>query len=232
MNNKYNSIKRLIDLWETYEDESEQQDIQDFSKWLGHKLKQNPGLNIRSLKKGNRIVKSDNDFIFKSLDDPIRFLEYVSRIARLHDFYVKKFLCELPISTRLEYLFLYGVGQKVSAKKTELIAMHLVDYTTGMDIIKRLISCGLISETPDMNDKRAKLLTLTPDGKLTLDLASKKIADEIHVFLACISMNKWKKTLPVMEEINDFHADIFQVHNDKNPAELMNLMDSLKHLYK
>ena len=52
------------------------------------------------------------------------------------------------------------------------------------------------------------------------------------MFLACISMNKWKKTLSVFEEINEFHTGIYQTHNDKTPAELMNLMDSLKHLYR
>ena len=84
----------------------------------------------------------------------------------------------------------------------------------------------------DENDKRAKLLTLTRKGKKTLEQSSVKIADERNMFLACISSNKWKKTLPVLEEINEFHNEIYINHYDKPSAELSNLMDSLKHLYK
>ena len=108
----------------------------------------------------------------------------------------------------------------------------MVDYTTGMDTIKRLVNNGLLEEMPDETDKRAKLLVITNKGKQILELSGRKVSDEIHMFLACISMNKWKKTLSVFEEINEFHTGIYQTHNDKTPAELMNLMDSLKHLYR
>jgi len=84
----------------------------------------------------------------------------------------------------------------------------------------------------DENDKRAKILTLTKKGKKTLEQSNIKITDERNMFLACISSNKWKKTLPVLEEINEFHNEIYINHYDKPSAELSNLMDSLKHLYK
>ena len=232
MGNKYNSIKRLIELWEAYEEETDQQELLDFAEWLTNKLKEKPELNLKLTKRRVKNEEPENIALFKELDEPIRFLEYTSRISRFHDFYIKKFFSDLPINNRLEYLFLYTVSKKREAKKTELINTHLVDYTTGMDTIKRLINNGLLEEMPDETDKRAKLLAITKEGKKVLELSGKKISDEIHMFLACISMNKWKKTLSVFEEINEFHSGIYQTHNDKTPAELMNLMDSLKHLYR
>lgn len=232
MGSKYNSIKRLLDLWELYEDETDQQDLFEFAEWLTVKLKEKPELNLKLTKKRVKNEEPENLMLFKNLEEPIRFLEYTSRISRLHDFYIKKFFNDLPINNRLEYLFLYTVNEKKGAKKTELINTHLVDYTTGMDTIKRLINNGLLEEKPDETDKRAKLLIITNEGKQILELSGKKVDDEIHMFLACISMNKWKKTLSVFEEINEFHSGIYQMHNDKTPAELLNLMDSLKHLYR
>ena len=232
MGNKYNSIKRLIEFWEAYEDETDKQELLEFADWLAAKLKEKPELNLKQLKKRIRNDEPENIILFKKLDEPTRFLEYTSRISRLHDFYIKKFFSDLPINNRLEYLFLYTVSEKKESKKTELINTHLVDYTTGMDTIKRLVNNGLLEEMQDETDKRAKLLVVTIKGKMVLEQSGKKIADEIHMFLACISMNKWKKTLSVLDEINKFHSGIYQTHNDKNPAELLNLMDSLKHLYR
>jgi len=232
MGDKYNSIKRLIELWDAYEEETDQQELLEFAEWLTLRLKEKPELNLKLSKKRLKNEEPENIALFKGFGEPIRFLEYTSRISRLHDFYIKKFFCDLPINNRLEYLFLYTVSKKREAKKTELINIHLIDYTTGMDTIKRLVNNGLLKEMPDETDKRAKLLVITSEGEQVLELSGKKISDEIHMFLACISMNKWKKTLSVFEEINEFHSGIYQTHNDKTPAELMNLMDSLKHLYR
>lgn len=232
MGDKYNSIKKLIELWESYEEETDQQEMLEFAEWLAIRLKEKPELNLKLTKKRVKIEEPENIMLFKKMEEPIRFLEYASRISRFHDFYIKKFFIDLPINNRLEYLFLHTVYEKKGAKKTELINTHLVDYTTGMDIIKRLVNNQLLEEMPDESDKRVKLLIITKEGEQILAIAKNKIDDEIHMFLACISMNKWKKTLSVFEEINEFHSGIYQVHNDKTPAELLNLMDSLKHLYR
>lgn len=232
MGSKYNSIKRLIELWETYEEETEKQELIHFAEWLTTKLEEKPELNIKQTKKRGKSNEPNSVTIFKQMKEPIRFLEYTSRISRFHDFYIKKFFAELPINNRLEYLFLYTVNMQKEAKKTALINTHIVDYTTGIDTIKRLINNGLLDELPDTTDKRTKLLMITENGKKVLEQSEKRFSDEIGMFLACININKWKKTLSVFEDINEFHSDIYNMHNDKTPAELMNLMDSLKHLYR
>lgn len=232
MGNKYTAIKQLIELWDTFEDETNQQELLEFAEWLINKLKDNPRLNIAPVSRKIKNEETESLVLFKKMNEPNRLLEYISRIARLHDFYVRKFFVDLPIKNRLEYLFLYTVYLKKSARKTELINTHLIDYTTGMDTIKRLVTNGLLDETNDEADKRAKLLIITEEGYKVFEQAQKKIGEEMQMFLASISTNKWKKTLPYLEEINDFHSEIYLSHNEKTPAELMNLMDSLKHLYK
>lgn len=231
MANKYNSIKRLISLWESYEEESDQPDFSEFATWLTTRLKEIPEPKIKPSKMRVTHDEAENE-IFKFMDEPMRFLEYVARISKLHEFYIKKFFYDLPVKNRLEYLFLFTVSEKKVAKKTALINTHLVDYTTGMDTIKRLVKNGWLEELPDDSDKRAKLLVLTNEGKHILKLSGKKLSEEIQMFLACVSMNKWKKTMTFFEEVNEFHTEIYQIHSDKTPLELMNLMDSLKHLYR
>lgn len=232
MANKYNSVLRLIELWQVYEEEHDAPQLCNFASWMTEKLQSEPDLNVVSAPKRAKIDEPANAVLFQQMDESARFLEYLSRIARLHDFYIKKFFGELQINNRLDYLFLYTLRVKQSAKKSELINLHLVDYTTGMDIIKRLIANGLLNESPDETDKRAKILSVTPAGLSVLEQSERKLAEETKVFLACINTNKWKKSLSLLEEINKFHSGIFMAHNDKTPAELSNLMDSLKHLHR
>ncbi|HLN73478.1 MAG: MarR family winged helix-turn-helix transcriptional regulator [Methylococcaceae bacterium] len=232
MNNRYSNLKQLIDLWEEYEDNSVQTSLRDFAGWLNGKVEEKPVKNekaayVRLSNPPALYVQTLNNF-----DDNTLFLEYISRIARFHEFYTRKFLEGLPINSRLEFQFLQTVHILQQAKKTDLINLLLVEYTTGMDIIKRLINNGLFVETQNENDKRVKLLELTGDGKKLLSVAEKRLKEERNMFLECISMNKWKKTMPYLQELAEFHNSIYIHHNNKPYSELLNLMDSLKHLYR
>ncbi len=232
MSEKYNILKQIIDFWEIYEREEDQLTTLDFAKWMVFRIQEEPELNRKIIRNKLSNELSQNAGYLDNLDEKAQFLEYISRIARLQDYYTRKFFSELPVNTRLEFLFLQTVHLMDKAKKTDLINVHLVEYTTGMDTIRRLVNNGLLKEMQDNSDKRAKLLVLTKEGEKVLERAKRKIDDERNMFLACISANKWKKALPVLKEMNDFHYHIYLNHNDKPHAELLNLMDSLKHLYK
>ncbi len=232
MVNRYTILKKLIDLWESFEDEGQDLNLLVFAEWMTIQLRQQPRINKNASYDKINPGQPEHIAYFKNLDEPTRFLESISRISRYHEFYIRKFLVDLPINNRLEYLFLKTIRQMHQAKKTDLINIHLVDYSTGMDTIKRLIRNGFMTETSDKKDKRVKLLELTEKGLDILLQADKKVNSEKNMFLTCISMNKWKKAMPVLEEINDFHNSIYQKHNNKPYAELLNLMDSLKHLHR
>jgi DNA-binding MarR family transcriptional regulator len=109
----------------------------------------------------------------------------------------------------LEFLFLQAVDMLEKAKKTDLINIYHLEYTTGMDTIRRLINNNLLYEVQDETDKRIKLLILSDFGRVVYEQARKRMNDESAMFFTAISDNKWKKDLPVLEEIDDFHNSIF-----------------------
>lgn len=233
MGNKYKIVKQLIDLWETYEEESkEEHNLLNFSEWMVEQINEKTIVNSKISKKREIYPHSEAEAFLNRLEPKSRFQEYILRIARLEEFYIRKYLIDLPLNSRLEYLFLYTVDSLEKARKTDLINIHLVEYTTGMDTIRRLIKNDLLNELPDEQDRRAKVLILTKEGEVVLKMANKRMDEARNMFLACISPNKWKKTLSVLNEIDEFHSSIYQDHYDKPFAEISNLMDSLKHLYK
>lgn len=233
MNGKYNVIKQLIDLWETYENEiTEEQNLLNFSEWVVEQIKDKSIDNTKFSRKLELHSHPETLTYLNKLEPNSRFQEYILRIARFEEFYIRKYLIDLPLNSRLEYLFLFTIDNLEKARKTDLINIHLVEYTTGMDTIRRLIKNELLNELRDEQDKRAKVLTLTLEGEAILKKANKRMNEARNMFLACISPNKWKKTLSVLNEIDEFHSNIYLNHYDKPFAEISNLMDSLKHLHK
>ncbi|MDX9882382.1 MAG: MarR family transcriptional regulator [Prolixibacteraceae bacterium] len=232
MRNKYAILKQVIDLYEDYEQEEKHLSLLNFAHWITDKLNDEPELDQKVGSEKYPGQQASLSLPLKQLNEKARFLETVSRIARYHEFYTRKALKDLVINNRLEFLFLQSVGSMQKAKKTDLINLYNLEYTTGMDTIRRLINNGLLYEVQDETDKRAKLLALTPGGEDILKQSVKNINEENVMFFAAISDNKWKKILPVLEEIDAFHNNIYKNHGSKPFAELLNLMDSLKHLYK
>ncbi|WP_430972553.1 MarR family winged helix-turn-helix transcriptional regulator [Sunxiuqinia rutila] len=232
MKNKYALFKQLIDLFEEYEQGEEHMDLLGFSRWMIGRLEEEPELNQKVVSKNKIPQDGASTSFLLELNEKARFLEIISRMARYHEFYTRKALKDLIINTRLEFLFLQSIDQMEKAKKTDLINTYHLEYTTGMDTIRRLKNNGLLDEKQDESDKRAKLLLLTEKGKQVLSQSIKRIKDENTLFFAAISENKWKKVLPVLEEIDVFHDEVYQNHGDKPFAEISNLMDSLKHYRK
>ncbi len=230
--NRYAVLKQLIDLYADFELNDGQFDLLSFARWIINKFEEEPELNQKSIREKQSDSIKEAIPLLNNMDEKARFLESISRIARYHELYSRKALKDLVINTRLEFLFLQAVDVMEKAKKTDLINAFSLEYTTGMDTIRRLTNNGLLNEIPDESDKRAKLLVLTEKGEQILALANKRMNEENRMFLTAINDNKWKKTLLILEEIDDFHTSVYQNYSDKSFAELNNLMDSLKYLYK
>lgn len=228
MENKYDVIKQLIQLLEEYERNHADFNLRDFAGWIiGKYDDETQTLSIQSQLAQKKVSPGK----YNPGDEKKRFLETIARLARFHEFYIRKGLKEMMINTRLEFLFLQTVGIMGKVKKTDLINHFHLEYTTGMDTIRRLINSKLLHEIQDESDKRIKLLVMSDLGKEVLDRSLKKMEEEGNMFLTAISDNKWKKTLPVLEEIDAFHEAIYQKHSNKTFAELSNLIESLKHLH-
>ena len=228
--NKYRTILKLITYWEEFEETNSNVTIQAFGQWLIQNSIKETSYNNISI---NRPIDFDLPIYLKyeqSLDPEDHLLDLISRISRLHEFYIRKFLCNLPINTRLEFVFLYTIDLMGGVKKTEVINVHLVEFTTGMDIIKRLLNQGLIVESLKEADKRSKLVHTTEAGKAVLNKSLRQMDAEKEMFLACINSNKWKKIMSTLEELNSFHNSIYLKHKSKSDAEIINLVASLRHL--
>ncbi|WPU96287.1 hypothetical protein SNE25_12235 [Mucilaginibacter sabulilitoris] len=83
--------------------------------------------------------------------------------------YYKLVLRQMPGIELDWYYFLDIIGTKHELRKTDIVSFTLLlEPTTGIDILNRMLKAGLISERVDPADKRARLIKLTTQGNALL----------------------------------------------------------------
>lgn len=140
----------------------------------------------------------------------IMLITFLYRYAKL---YAKKALEPSPLNTLDEYGFLATLIPQPSLTKSELIQQNLMEFTSGIEIIKRLRRNGFLEEFPDPNDGRSRRVKLTEEGK-ALFYGLKSDMDQVsRIVEADLADHEKGMLLPVLYRIHQFHNIIH--HEDK-----------------
>jgi len=209
VSNKYQNIRQLIELWEAFENKTGNDDFTKFGKWLAQ-------TNVHVQESGGQetdIYETKQHLVF-----------LLSRLSRLNEFYCKKFFEGLPINTLLEFSFLSSINKNNSFNKSDIIHMHMVEYSTGIDVLNRLIRLELVSEHKDGYDKRKKRIKMTSDGKRLLMEALIRIKRVQDLFFADISENELGKVLPVLDKMNRQHSKISMKQGETSYMDIFNTL--------
>lgn len=124
------------------------------------------------------------------------------------------------------YYFLDAIAAAVEIRKNDIVSFRLLgEPTTGIDIINRMLKAGLIAERVDPDDKRARLVKLTPKGKHRHHQLS-VLFDEIaaEVFRAMDTEVKIKMETALAKLTNEHSAAI----KDKKGKALDSMEESVK----
>jgi len=208
MRKNYDNIRRLIAYWQEYEENNPIQDFNDFGKWLDKKDTSDSSSSSTDINSGDELShsKSQNE---DELNNRQRFLDVIFRLSRLQDFYVKKLFEGIPLNNLLEFNFLFSLNRNISFKKKEIIDYNLVEYTTGIDIIKRLIKLQLVIEFTDQLDKRSKRLKITSEGKRVLIDALIVLNKIGYLFFDDRQHENWEVCMQNLTELVEYHRKIF-----------------------
>ena len=207
---KYGLLLQLIDLLNQYENESygKETSLFSFSLWLSQKLTY-PNPNI-----GQASEEAMEDAADEQGETALTML--ISNLFRYSKNYAKKALEGTPLSTFDDFTFLARVSYSGSLTKTELIQMHLLEITSGIEIIKRLSKNGFLETFADPNDRRSKRVKLTDAGRDMLETVMARMDVLAHIFSGNLSLEERAHLLPLLHKLNDFHAVIH--YQDKKTA--------------
>lgn len=157
-------IHILIDQLEEFSHSNKSEKIEDFAIWLSGKY-----------------FKSEKvDTHKEHLDLMLAF--QISMLNKEIKKQTKHVISDSLFSSLDGYSFLLHLNQVESYRKMELIEMHNLEAPTGIEIIKRLLTKGLIEEFSDKEDKRAKRIKLTKNGEKELFKLKPQIELEFSKF--------------------------------------------------
>lgn len=206
MSEQIKMIREILDHVESYKIEVGNTDIKEFSLYLRDKLLfDNPPKKITFDKNNYRDYKSYPEVEFSTL------LTSLYRFAR---HYVKKAFTKTSIKTIDEFGFLATLLKEKSLLKNELIQKHLLEISSGSEVIKRLIRHGLLYEYPDAKDKRAKRVSLTERGLKEVMTALEDMHKVSEIVIGNLKNEELKEALLIFNKLNFFHIHIHE--EDKN----------------
>jgi DNA-binding MarR family transcriptional regulator len=139
--------------------------------------------------------------------------------------YIKKALEGSKIQTGEEFSYLIILLTFESLTKTELINKNIMEKTSGVEIIKRLLSLGLIQEADDTKDKRSKRVSITPSGRNELMAVLPKMHQVTNLVAGNLSKQEQATMAYLLKKLDHYHHGIF---NDDRLSNFDQL--SLKYL--
>jgi DNA-binding MarR family transcriptional regulator len=164
-------LHSLIDLVEEFNKNNASGTMEDFVVWLSGKFFQS----------------EESDGHQEQLDLMLAF--QISMLNKSIKRQTKEVISESSLSSLDGYSFLLHLENEDSFRKMELIEMHNLEAPTGIEIIKRLLSKGLIQEFNDPEDKRAKRIRMTENGKAELDRLKPLVDAKFKSFAKSLPLN-------------------------------------------
>lgn len=150
--------------------------LQSFMEELDQYNDQDKDINLEIFCK-NYLSKTNNnslpDHIFyefhnRQLPGATILSIYIRKISKFLLAYSKKLLQNTPLHNVEDYAYLKVIEQMPNITKTNLILEMNSEFTSGIEIIKRLINMDFIEEFQDEHDKRSKNLRITENGRMIL----------------------------------------------------------------
>ncbi|GAB3719835.1 MarR family winged helix-turn-helix transcriptional regulator [Spirosoma lituiforme] len=204
----YASAVPVLTAWERFSEDHPQADLREFAGWLLHHLdplRQAPPLPDSEpvLKSGQRLSEAfgDEDFLTSF---------FVGRLNRYAKSYAKPIMAEHGFASADEFLFLSLIAQMNMPTKKEVCIANATEFTTGVDILRRLLRQELIQETPDERDGRAKRLSMTEKGLGTVQQVYQQLAQLEGSVLADLAEIDRKHFLQTLKYLNNYHFQFYK----------------------
>ncbi|MFC6100006.1 MarR family transcriptional regulator [Olivibacter domesticus] len=200
-------IIELITEWDIFSSRREDANVEDFCTYYLAKKK-----------------KEEKQVVFKGMAPPdldTTLAKLIGRISVMQIIYSRMALKETDGIELEWFYFLNAIYHLQEANKTDIISFHLMEHSTGVDILNRIKKAGYISEREDPTDKRAKLLKLTADGeKLLLQLYELLYKPTFLLFYEIPTVEK-QLIINLLSATEIKHGQILSKGRNKNLDELI-----------
>lgn len=191
----------LVNLWGAFSKQYPDGSIEDFFRHsLIHKREKK--------KKDEQLVGGVVPYHLDGL-----LMKIIGRIYKLHMIYINAALEDTPVNQIEETGILATIKLQKNPKKSEVIYSNLLEFSSGTDMINRLIKKGLVKEVNDKEDKRSKRLFLTAAGEKAFTVSIAQVGKLASMMLHDMSEDDKKLCVQLLKNVEIKFSSL--VHKQK-----------------
>jgi MarR family transcriptional regulator, lower aerobic nicotinate degradation pathway regulator len=219
MQHNYAILTQLIDELAIYEEQYGAA-ATDFSSFVNHLVTKQQPVAQKRVVTGTleKEVQRGGDRMETSIATQVT---YIHRYAKL---YGRKALTGTPLQSLDDFTYLVILFTHESLTKTELIHKNVHEKTTGMEIIKRLIRAGLVTQHQDDADKRSQRIKVTEAGRGVLLSLLPKLNDISTIITSTLTATEKVVLHNLLVKLDHYHFDIYMHQKEKSLEELAALV--------
>lgn len=206
----YNLLKELIPYLERYQKEGNNGNVEEFLLWS-----QNSSMDSISN------IPDESVQVPLQGDVDAKITQLITLLYKYVRFYFKKGLKDTLLNTTEDFGFLATLAMQGDLKKNELIQKNTCEFTSGMEVIRRLERNELICSFMDLEDKRAKRVKITEKG-FNVFYAALPVLNQIGtIAVGNLSEIEQDKLMFLLQKLNAFHNPVFHKEKISNLSDIV-----------
>lgn len=206
----YTLLANMLPYLEAFEKAEQSNSATEFIAWL----QKAPSLETASSRSTSTAISMDS-----SID--IQIIHLVALSHKYVRFLYKKGFKQSLLQTTEDFGFLASLYHFGDLRKNELIQANTSEFTSGMEVIRRLERNGLIESFLDEEDRRARRVKLTKNGLAVFHRALPTLKNISNIATAPLDSSEKKRLLELLHKLNDFHNPIFHEGKDSDLTEII-----------
>lgn len=195
---EYRNVKKLVSWAEAFENQLAEGEVWDdgkFARWLAGEFKTSAEPELVKKHKGS--ITMSVHFIYK-----------------FAQFYSRKIFKNSLIYSLDDFSVLAGLLLDKKLMKAELIRKNITEKSSGNEVLKRLLRQQLIKESNNPEDKRSKLLELTPLGLAEINAIRTQMLNLGTLVEGNLDEQEKAMLLSVLSKLHAFHQPIFESNDE------------------
>ena len=194
---QYDNLHKLIDFFQAYEEATGRTDMPGFADWLYMQNKAEKG-------RQDELLPEDHPHFEGQLGMAVGMLYQHAK------HYFKTAMKGTRLVSMFDFSFLATLMQEGDLRKSDLVQMNMIEFSPGMEVIRRLLRKGLIEEFPDPEDGRSKRVRMTAAGRAEFLLISERTRHISRIISGNLSLEEKRLVIPILMKLMKFHEPIFQ----------------------
>jgi len=199
---KNSSVIPLLEAWERFATENPQKDLYAFAYWI---LAEKQERDVSAATSTGSEARSARTAI------------QITRLQKYLSLCIRPSVKALGFTKEHEYNFLYQISRMNKPNKNDLSKENMVEFSTGRDVIRRLVEKQMVTEKPDPDDKRASILRITVKGRKTLEKSFRLITGQFTDFLGDLSAGE-------QEQLSGLLTRVIRYQAIKNRKEILSYL--------